>query len=66
MRALFNLTSCNGGYKSSGLSISVCLHIGKSGCLVFVLYSSCDLILWFANLVIAFVSMSSDGIIDPF
>ena len=50
---LFILTSYVGGTMSSGLCISVCLLIGKYGCLLVLLYSSCALRIWFVSFVIA-------------
>ena len=41
---LFILTSYVGGTMSSGLCISVWLYIGKSGCLLVVLYILCVLL----------------------
>jgi hypothetical protein len=42
---LSSITAYVGGIIGSGLWISVCLYNGKSGCLVFDLYSSCAFVI---------------------
>ena len=65
-RALFVLTSYVGGSISSCLDTSLTLYMGKSDFLLFIIYYSCVFVIVLFNVVIASISISPDGILEPF